>query len=321
MTSPDRDTAPSDRALPDPVALADLLKLEPSDLWQPEGPYGQVPKLRIPIGVDSGGRPLALHLEESRDGAMGPHGLVVGTSGSGREDLLRAVVTGMAATHSSQALNIALVDFHDGAAFAGLTGLPQVSAAITHLADDLTLVDRMIDMFHREFVRRQELLRYYSVSSAYGYETAVDKQGEDGEIPPWTRLLVIFDGVSDLLTARPDAKDLFVEFGRLGRYLGVHLLLSMQQMPEGLLRGVESHLSYRIALRTASEYELRMVVGGKPGTRDLPLPGSAYLKTGVAELVWFRTALVSDELIDTIGRRQEQAGPRARQLWPPDATG
>ena len=90
---------------------------------------------------------------------MGPHGLVIGATGSGKSELLRTLVTGLAITHSSESLNFVLVDFKGGATFAGLSELPHTAAVITNLADDLTMVDRMQDALHGEMVRRQELLR------------------------------------------------------------------------------------------------------------------------------------------------------------------
>jgi len=68
---------------------------------------------------------------------MGPHGLIVGATGSGKSELLRTLVLGLAMTHSSETLNFALVDFKGGATFLGLDRLPHTSAVITNLADEL----------------------------------------------------------------------------------------------------------------------------------------------------------------------------------------
>ena len=81
------------------------------------------------------------------------------------------------------------------------------------------------------------------------------------ELEPLPYLLVIVDEFGELLASRPEFIDLFVAVGRLGRSLGMHLLLSSQQLEEGRLRGLEGHLSYRIALRTFSAQESRAVLG------------------------------------------------------------
>src|SRR5690606_14264842 len=111
------------------------------------------------IGNADNGSPVHLDIKESAQQGMGPHGLVIGASGSGKSEFLRTLVLGLAMTHSPDQLNMVLVDFKGGAAFAGMAGMPHVSAVITNLADELTLVDRMQDALSGEMVRRQELLR------------------------------------------------------------------------------------------------------------------------------------------------------------------
>ncbi len=90
---------------------------------------------------------------------MGPHGLLIGATGSGKSELLRSLVLALAATHSSDSLNFALVDFKGGATFTKLDRLPHTSAVITNLSEELALVDRMADAIGGELIRRQELLR------------------------------------------------------------------------------------------------------------------------------------------------------------------
>ena len=90
---------------------------------------------------------------------MGPHGLFIGATGSGKSEFLRTLVLGLITRTRPRVLNMVLVDFKGGATFAGLERAPHVSAVITNLADELTLVDRMQDALSGEMVRRQELLR------------------------------------------------------------------------------------------------------------------------------------------------------------------
>ena len=116
-------------------------------------------RLRVPIGVDADGTPVELDIKESAQGGMGPHGMLIGATGSGKSELLRTLVLALAVTHSSETLNFVLVDFKGGATFLGLDELPHTSAVITNLADEVALVDRMQDALHGELIRRQELLR------------------------------------------------------------------------------------------------------------------------------------------------------------------
>ncbi|MDT8914359.1 type VII secretion protein EccCa [Amycolatopsis sp. PS_44_ISF1] len=251
-------------------------------------------RLRIPLGVNPEGRPVELDLKESAEGGMGPHGLVIGATGSGKSELLRTLVTALAVTHSSEKLNLALIDFKGGATFAGMTGLPHTCAVITNLSDDLALVDRMADALNGELLRRQELLH-----SAGNYASVRDyeKARADGvALRPLPSLLVIIDEFSELLSSRPEFIDLFVAIGRLGRSLGIHLLLASQRLEEGRLRGLDSHLSYRIGLRTFSASESRAVLGVADAYHLPPVPGSAYLKSDNDTLTRLKAAYVSSEL-------------------------
>ncbi len=277
------------------ISLPSLLGIRNAGALNPELAWRRRPlaeSLRVPIGIGSDGEPVVLDLKESALGGDGPHGLVIGATGSGKSELLRTVVTGLALTHPPDLLAFVLVDFKGGAAFAGLQDLPHVAGVITNLANDLAMVDRMHAALFGEIRRRQELLRSAgNLSSLRDYHRRL-AEGQD--LPPLPYLLIMVDEFGELLASRPDFIDLFVAVGRLGRSLGMHLLLSSQQLDEGRLRGLEGHLSYRIALRTFSAAESRTVLG-VPDAYELPsLPGSAYLKVGTTVYKRFRAALVSE---------------------------
>jgi DNA segregation ATPase FtsK/SpoIIIE, S-DNA-T family len=248
-------------------------------------------RLRVPIGLGSDGRVVELDIKESAQGGMGPHGLVIGATGSGKSELLRTLVLGLAVTHSSEILNFVLVDFKGGATFLGLESLSHVSAVITNLEDELPLVDRMHDALHGEMVRRQELLRAAgNYASLRDYERARE-QGV--ELAPMPTLFVILDEFSELLSAKPEFIELFVMIGRLGRSLGVHLLLASQRLEEGRLRGLDTHLSYRIGLRTFSAMESRVVLGVADAYELPSAPGNGYLKFDTTGMTRFKAAYVS----------------------------
>jgi len=249
----------------------------------------------VPIGVGADGSSINLDIKESAQQGMGPHGLVIGATGSGKSELLRTLVVGLALTHSPEILNFVLVDFKGGATFAGMAGMPHVSAVITNLADELTLVDRMQDALSGEMTRRQELLR---ASGNYASLRDYEKDRTSGDAPqlkPLPSLLIVCDEFSELLSAKPEFVDLFVAIGRLGRSLGIHLLLASQRLEEGRLRGLDSHLSYRIGLRTFSASESRSVIG-VPDAYELPaVPGLGFLKPDQSSLWRFKGAYVSGQ--------------------------
>ncbi|WP_338061482.1 type VII secretion protein EccCa [Prauserella marina] len=293
-----------------PLELTDLLDLgDPhafslAETWSSRSNRS---RLRVAIGVHADGRPMELDLKESAQDGMGPHGLLVGATGSGKSELLRTLVLALATTHDPETLNFVLTDFKGGATFTKLDQLPHTSAVITNLEDELHLVDRMLDAIQGELMRRQELLRKTGdFNSQYTYEKA---RAAGAPLEPLPALLVIVDEFSELLTARPDFIDMFVQIGRVGRSLGVHLLLASQRLDEGRLRGLESHLSYRIALRTFSAMESRTVLG-VPDAAQLPRsPGNGFVKAD-SELARFKAAYVSGPIKNKAAVRTDKAGNR-----------
>jgi DNA segregation ATPase FtsK/SpoIIIE, S-DNA-T family len=294
VETPRTSAGPQD--LPDLLGIADPARLEPRERWSRPRPPRD--RLRVPIGVGVDGSPVELDLKESAQDGMGPHGLLIGATGSGKSELLRTLVLGLAADHSSEALNFVLVDFKGGATFASLDRLPHTAAVITNLADELPLVDRMVDAINGELLRRQELLRRSgNIASLREYEKA---RTAGAALAPLPSLLIVCDEFSELLSAKPDFIDLFVQIGRVGRSLGVHLLLASQRLEEGRLRGLDTHLSYRIGLRTFSSLESRAVLG-VPDAFELPRsPGHGYLRFGTEPLVRFKAAYASGPYRETV---------------------
>ncbi|HZC69209.1 MAG TPA: type VII secretion protein EccCa [Jatrophihabitans sp.] len=282
------DLSSADNTLPGLLGVADPGELDVERLWRPR-PVRD--RLRTPIGPSADGTVLELDIKEAAQDGMGPHGLIIGATGSGKSELLRTLVLGMATTHSSDVLNLVLVDFKGGATFAGMADLPHVAAVITNLEDDLTLVDRMREALSGELNRRQEVLRDAgNLVSIRDYDRA---RAQGANLAPLPSLWIVVDEFSELLAQKPDFSELFVQIGRLGRSLGVHLLLASQRIDEGRLRGLESHLSYRIGLRTFSESESRAVLGVSDAYTLPSAPGHGYLKADTSGLQRFRAAYVS----------------------------
>ncbi|WP_109506115.1 type VII secretion protein EccCa [Nocardioides speluncae] len=285
------------------LGLGDVHTFEPSAAWRTRPARD---RLRVPIGLNESGGMVHLDIKESAQQGMGPHGLAIGATGSGKSEFLRTLVLGLTMTHSPEQLNLVLVDFKGGATFAGMSELPHVSAVITNLAQELTLVDRMQDALSGEMVRRQELLREAgNFASIRDYEKA-RLNGDDLE--PMPSLFIVVDEFSEMLTAKPEFIDLFVAIGRLGRSLGLHLLLASQRLEEGRLRGLESHLSYRVGLRTFSAGESRAVLGVPDAYELPPVPGLGYLKPDPTTLQRFKAAYVSGPPSGRVRVRRDEGG-------------
>ena len=287
------DVAPEEQLAAE-TSLKSALGIEDVGLWEKESgwaPRSRRDFLRAGIGTRADGRPLVIDIKESAHDGIGPHGLVVGATGSGKSELLRSIVLSLAMHHSPEDLAFVLVDFKGGATFAGLEKSPHVAGMITNLADDLSLVDRMHDALFGEINRRQQVL--YDAGNLPNLFAYHEARKRNPELEPLPALMLIVDEFAELLTARPDFIDLFTAVGRIGRSIGVHQLLASQRLDDGQLRGLESFLSYRLALRTFNAEESRAVIG-VPDAFELPaIPGSGYLKVDTTYFERFKAAYVS----------------------------
>jgi S-DNA-T family DNA segregation ATPase FtsK/SpoIIIE len=279
-----------------PVRLLDLLDLldlgtDPIDPTTARRPRPRSGLLRVPVGRAPDGEPLVLDLKEAAEGGIGPHGLVVGATGSGKSELLRTTVAGLAATHPPDQLAFVLVDFKGGAAFSDLAPLPHVAGLITNLQADLSMVDRALAAFQGEQARRQRLL--HLAGNQPDLRAYAARRRRDPRLELLPHLLIVVDEFGELLAARPEFLDLFIAIGRVGRSLGMHLLLASQRLDEGRLHGLDGHLRYRICLRTFSAVESVAVLGVPDAYHLPPAPGGALLKVDAGPPLPFVAALVS----------------------------
>ncbi|WP_422749371.1 type VII secretion protein EccCb [Mycobacterium sp. WMMD1722] len=262
--------------------------IDPAELWRSSG---SADHLHVPIGFADDGTPVHLDLKEAAQGGIGPHGLCVGATGSGKSEFLRTLALGLITTHPPDELNLVLIDFKGGATFLGLERAAHVSAVITNLVEEAHLVARMRDALAGEMHRRQQLLRW--AGNAVGIREYARLRGQRPDLPPLPAVVIIVDEFSEMLSQHPDFAELFLAIGRVGRSLGMHLLLASQRLDEGRLRGLDTHLSYRVCLKTFSAAESRAVLG-VPDAHQLPgAPGAALLKTPAGDMTRFRTAYVS----------------------------
>ena len=278
----------------DSEGLLDLLGVPQADALDPTVTWRAADGdlLRTPIGVGEDGGPVSLDLKEAAEEGMGPHGLIVGATGSGKSELLRTLVCGLAVSHAPEDLAFVLVDFKGGATFAEVAGLPHVAGMITNLERELTLVDRMHEALFGELERRQRLLQDAGYFDRVRDYQAHRRRHDGDRLPPLPSLLVVVDEFGELLTSRPDFLDLFVSIGRTGRSLGIHLLLATQRLDEGRIRGLEGHLRYRICLRTFSPEESLVALGTRDAFELPPLPGLGYLKVD-STMQRFKAALAT----------------------------
>ncbi|MEU2036520.1 type VII secretion protein EccCa [Nocardia amamiensis] len=249
-------------------------------------------RLNIPFGHDPAGGVVYLDIKESAEEGMGPHGMCIGATGSGKSEFLRTLVLSAVATHSPDVLNLLLVDFKGGATFLGFDRLSHVTAVVTNMEEEADLVTRMEDVINGEMARRQRILRDAgNFASVADYERARE-QGAD--LRPLPTLLIILDEFAELLEQYPNFSKLFVAIGRLGRSLRIHLLLASQKVPTNRMGELEAHLSYRVALRTNQTSDSRDAIGTADAYHLPKKPGSGYLRVGSGDLQRFQAAYVGE---------------------------
>jgi S-DNA-T family DNA segregation ATPase FtsK/SpoIIIE len=279
----------SSAATPSPARLLGVDQLRAADVAALRAATRPADRLAVPIGLDHLGAPLVLDLKEAAQGGMGPHGLLLGATGSGKTELIRSLVTALALRHPPTEVTFLLVDYKGGSGLTPIAGLPHVAGAVGDLTDR-RVVNRLGAAITGELKRRQEVLRGAGLVSVRDYGRAA---GEPAE--PLPALVIVIEEFGGLLTAEPAFIEVLVQVGRLGRSLGVHLLLAGQRLEEGRLRGLDTHLSYRIAMRTFSAMESRAAIG-VPDAYELPRsPGHAFLSVGPEPPRQFRAAAAHRE--------------------------
>ncbi|PWV66957.1 S-DNA-T family DNA segregation ATPase FtsK/SpoIIIE [Nocardia neocaledoniensis] len=249
-------------------------------------------RLSIPFGHDPAGGPVFLDIKEPAEEGMGPHGMCVGATGSGKSEFLRTLVLSAVATHPPDLLNLLLVDFKGGATFLGFDRLSHVTAVVTNMEEEADLVTRMEDVINGEMARRQRILRDAgNFANVADYERARE---QGAALAPLPTLLIILDEFAELLEQHPSFSKLFVAIGRLGRSLRIHLLLSSQKVPASRMGELEAHLSYRIALRTNQTSDSRDAIGTADAYHLPKKPGVGYLRVGAGDLQRFQAAYVGE---------------------------
>lgn len=266
------------------MRIRDAGALDPLDSWSVITRYSDKRRLRIPIGFLQNGDRLELDIKQAADGGTGPHGQLLGTTGSGKSEFLRNLVLNGCVTHSPSLLNWLLVDFKGGPTFLGMSDLPHVSAVITNMEQEAHLVGRMREMIYGEITRREQILREASeLSTRYDVKDIKDYEmlRERGvDLPPLPSLFVVIDEFAELLAQYPEYGDLFKRIGRLGRSLGIHLLFASQTLEiTGRTSGLEGNIGYKIGLKTQTAQESRALLDGSDAAYRLPgTPGHGVLR-------------------------------------------
>jgi len=263
--------------LPEEIRLLDLAGSPDLDLLDLERRWMEAlshpPELNVPLGMRHGQRPLVIDLKQS---GVGPHGLIAGTTGSGKSELLLTLLTSLALNHHPHQVNFMLIDYKGGTAMNVLKDLPHTVGVVTDLDGKQTR--RALIALGSEMERREAILTKARVAD-------IDKYHQLGLAEPFPYLFIVIDEFAELREHfRDDLGEIlreFVSVAQKGRALGVHLILAMQK-PEGVVNdSIRANMKFRISLRVERAEDSRNVLG-RPDAYLLPHkpPGRAYFQVG-----------------------------------------
>ena len=233
----------------------------------PHPTQGEVPRMRIPVGLKVGDE--VQYLDLIKDG---PHGLLIGQTGSGKSELLQTIITSLAVAYRPTEVNFLLIDYKAGLALEPFRHLPHTVGFLSN-ASSPALIQRFITMLKAEALRREVRIK------------------KDKTMP---RLIIIIDEFAEMAKRTESVLEELFTITRVGREIGMHLLLAAQR-PEGVIGSkVRDYVQYRLCLRCASPEDSREVLR-RVDAANLPasIPGRGYLLHGDNQLDMFQAARVS----------------------------
>ncbi|HUN36928.1 MAG TPA: FtsK/SpoIIIE domain-containing protein [Trebonia sp.] len=305
--APIRDASDDNEAagLPDSARLLDVLRLEP--------PSAEA----IAARWNAGGRSTLAMIGASYDGPFGidlrkdgPHGLVAGTTGAGKSELLQSLVASLAVANRPDEMTFVLVDYKGGSAFSECVSLPHTVGMVTDL--DTHLVERALVSLSAELTRREHILAAAGAKDIEDYQILVDRtrQARGGSRPePMPRLVIVIDEFASMVRDLPDFVKGLVNIAQRGRSLGIHLILATQR-PSGVVsQDIRANTNLRIALRVTDPAESADVIEAPEAAFiSKSTPGRAYVRLGHASLVPFQAGRVG-------GRRPGAATAATVRPW------
>ncbi len=296
--------------LPTEVRFLDLVGLPFADelpverWWNSHPPFGM---LRVPLGHGVNG-PVWIDLNDS---VHGPHGIIAGTTGAGKSELLQSLITGLAITHHPHLVNFVLVDFKGGATFKPFEKIPHTVGMVTDLSGRLT--ERALVALKSELRRREHMLSEANASNITQYQAMRDARVTENtlrgaqhaealaqtiqatsSLAPLPHLFIVIDEFAELAKEHPAFMDGLVSIVRKGRSLGVHLILATQKPAGSVSPNIWSNLKFRICLRVASLQDSRDMLGrSEAALLPSTIPGRAYFQIGSETFDLFQGARTS----------------------------
>ena len=257
--------------------LLGILSAEDLDLKKRWGESRVYQSMAVPIGVRGRGEQVSLNLSDKAD-AHGPHGLVAGTTGSGKSEILQTYILSAAVSFHPYDISFVIIDFKGGGMANQFAALPHLIGTITNI--DGREIDRSLLSIKAELVKRQEMFSRAGVNHINDY-IRMYKQGNG--MQPIPHLVIIVDEFAELKAEYPDFMKELISAARIGRTLGVHLILATQK-PAGVVDAqIWSNSKFRLCLKVQSREDSNEVLKS-PLAAEIVEPGRAYFQVGNNEI-------------------------------------
>ncbi len=282
------DVSESAEQLPDRLSFLQMLgignvdHLNVADRWRENNASDT---LACPIGVDAAGDPFILDLHED---FHGPHGLIAGTTGSGKSEFIITYVLSMALNYSPDDVAFVLIDYKGGGLAKAFDNdrfrLPHIAGTVTNL--DGSAISRSLTSIQSELRRRQQL--FNEAREVLGGDNVdiykyldLFRQGKVQQ--PCPHLILIADEFAELKQQEPEFMDELISASRIGRSLGVHLVLATQK-PSGVVNDqIWSNSRFKIALKVADAADSKEIIK-RPDAAEITQSGRFFLLVGYNEL-------------------------------------
>ena len=301
-------------SLPNSFTLLEMLKVKKNSevkvksMWENNKTFMG---MRVPIGAKAGGELFYLDMHET---GFGPHGLVAGTTGSGKSELLQSIIISQAINYHPHDIVFVLIDYKGGGMADVFKGLPHLVGTITNLGGNQTT--RALLSIKSELVRRQRIFSEYEVNNIDKYQKLyfLKKEQELASefcMPAIPHLIMIADEFAELKQDQPDFMKELVSAARVGRSLGVHLILATQK-PAGVVDDqIWSNSKFKICLKVQDEHDSKDVIK-RPDAAMIKEPGRAYIQVGNDEIFELFQSAYSGADYDPDGEMQKSENKTKR---------
>lgn len=264
------------RSIPDMASFLEMFGVEQTEelaiekRWQKTN---SAESLAVPVGFKAKDELLELNIHEK---AHGPHGLLAGTTGSGKSEFLQTYILSLAVHYHPHEVAFLLIDYKGGGMAQPFKTIPHLLGTITNINDSKNFSMRALASIKSELRKRQRLFDQNLVNHIDDYmELYKNKQ----VMEPMPHLFIISDEFAELKNEEPEFIKELVSAARIGRSLGVHLILATQK-PGGIIDNqIWSNARFRVALKVQDAQDSKEILKN-PDAANLTVTGRAYLQVG-----------------------------------------